>query len=62
MSMIYQFLFRFEKILDGRKEMGLISGLFSLGIAGVVIWFWVLAFMALVRVNQVLELYIEKNK
>lgn len=46
--------------------MNLIGGLFSsvigLGILGVVVWFWVLVFTALVRANQALKLYIEKNK
>ena len=46
--------------------MNLIGGLFTsiigLGVLGLVVWFWVLVFTALVRANQALKLYVEKNK
>ena len=54
------------KNLRGEKKMNLIGGLFTsiigLGVLGLVVWFWVLVFTALVRANQALKLYVEKNK
>ena len=54
------------KKLRGENKMNLIGGLFTsiigLGVLGLVVWFWVLVFTALVRANQALKLYIEKNK
>ena len=54
------------KNLRGENKMNLIGGLFTsiigLGVLGLVVWFWVLVFTALVRANQALKLYIEKNK
>ncbi len=54
------------KNLRGENKMNLIGGLFTsiigLGVLGLIVWFWVLVFTALVRANQALKLYIEKNK
>lgn len=54
------------KNLRGENKMNLIGGLFTsiigLGVLGLVVWFWVLVFTALVRANQALKLYVEKNK
>lgn len=54
------------KKLRGENKMNLIGGLFTsiigLGVLGLVVWFWVLVFTALVRANQALKLYVEKNK
>lgn len=54
------------KKLRGENKMNLIGGLFTsiigLGVLGLIVWFWVLVFTALVRANQALKLYIEKNK
>ena len=54
------------KKLRGENTMNLIGGLFTsiigLGVLGLIVWFWVLVFTALVRANQALKLYIEKNK
>ena len=60
---IYEVVF---KKLRGENKMNLIGGLFTsiigLGVLGLIVWFWVLVFTALVRANQALKLYIEKNK
>ena len=44
------------KNLRGENKMNLIGGLFTsiigLGVLGLVVWFWVLVFTALVRANQ----------
>ena len=54
------------KNLRGENKMNLIGGLFTsiigLGVLCLVVWFWVLVFTALVRANQALKLYVEKNK
>ena len=54
------------KKLRGENKMNLIGGLFTsiigLGVLGLIVWFWVLVFTALVRANQALKLYVEKNK
>ena len=54
------------KNLRGENKMNLIGGLFTsiigLGVLGLIVWFWVLVFTALVRANQALKLYVEKNK
>ncbi len=41
---------------------GLFGIVLSLCLLGLIIWFWVLVFMVLVRANKALKLYIEKNK
>ena len=54
------------KNLRGENKINLIGGLFTsiigLGVLGLIVWFWVLVFTALVRANQALKLYVEKNK
>lgn len=41
---------------------GLLGSVIGLGVLGLVVWFWILVFTVLVRANQALKLYIEKNK
>jgi hypothetical protein len=46
----------------GAITTALMSPIIGLGVLGLVVWFWVLVFTALVRANQALKLYVEKNK